>query len=419
MVGNGVTPVVHDQGITMTELRLGAQLALSERWGVSLSLPLKVFATSIRYVDLFGDEVQLTAENIHHRNQTLTGLGDPWLLGTWRTGTGSEASAWSFGARAGVSLPLGKTEADPFVLGDLGRAHEHFQFGTGTVDPVVGVDAVRRVGAFQLGGWALTKQTLYANGKGYQAGDRYAAGLFAQSALGLGAAWSFRLGTEAQAETPERWSGAVPKDDGNQGRVDVLVAGGARWSRGAFSLEAIVRVPVVTHVVGGQIDIPVLFELGASWSFDAWGGGDVHEDEHGEQDEHDHGADDHDHGGGEVVAIEAPDLDILEFVKDGSAPDLVPIPGKITIFDFWAPWCKPCKQLSSDLRELARRYPGKFAVRLVNVVDWDSPAALRWLTPGKYNLPHLKIYNQAGQLVYERSTSPPALIVDVEALLAP
>ena len=83
-----------------------------------------------------------------------------------------------------------------------------------------------------------------------------------------------------------------------------------------------------------------------------------------------------------VVAVEDPDLDVLEFIKDGSAPDLVPVPGKITVFDFWAPWCKPCKQLSGDLRELSMRHPDKIAVRMVNVVDWDSPAAARWLTPG-------------------------------------
>ena len=402
--------VLHDQDIGLGELRLSAELALSPHFRVALSLPLRIFATSIRYVDTSGTEVQLTGENIHHRDENLVGLGDPWLSGVWATGR----TRWSVAVRAGVSLPVGGVEPDPFALGDMGLAHEHFQFGTGTFDPLLGVDVARRFTGFQLGAFALTKQALYANREGYHAGDRYMAGVHGESALGT-RAWSFRLGGELQGETAERWHGVVREDEGNLGRVDVMIAAGARWRQEDWSLEATLRVPVYEHVIGGQIDVPAIVELGATWSFDAWGGGDAHAHEHGEH-EHEHH---HDEDKSPVVAVEDPDLDVLEYVKDGSAPELVPVAGKITVFDFWAPWCQPCKALASGLRELSMRFPDRLAVRMVNVVDWDSAAAARWLTPGGLGLPHVKIYDATGRLVDERSGSPESILHDVEALLRP
>jgi hypothetical protein len=53
----------------------------------------------------------------------------------------------------------------------------------------------------------------------------------------------------------------------------------------------------------------------------------------------------------------------------------------------------------------------------VNVVDWDSPAALKYLVPGGFSLPHLKIYDASGKLVGERSASPAELVHDVETWL--
>jgi len=414
VVGRGATMVQHDQDIRLGELRLGAELALSAAWSVALSLPLRRFDTSIRYLDGAGSEVELSGPNIHHRNETLTGVGDPWLLGVWST-TWSEKT-WAAAARAGASLPLGETVEDPFALGDLGLAHEHFQFGTGTVDPLLGGDVERRFAAGRLGVWVLSKQTLYENAHGYRAGARYMGGIYGESPLGT-EAWSFRASAEVAGETAETWHGARREDEGNLGRVDVLVAAGARWSVGALALDATLRVPVYEHVIGGQIHVPVLFELGASWAFDAWGGG-----ESGEEHHHHHDGDEHDEHADDaaatpVAAVEDADLDVLEYIRDGSAPELTPVAAKITVFDFWAPWCRPCRQLSGDLRELSMRYPGRFAVRMVNVVDWDSAAATRWLTPHGFSLPHLKVFDASGVLVYERSSSPEALIRDVEDLL--
>jgi thiol-disulfide isomerase/thioredoxin len=406
--------VTHDQGIRVGELRLSASLAVGGGFGVELELPLRVFDTDITYRDVFGDAVALTTPNVHHRDETLTGLGDPWLLGVWRRGIGPVV----VGVRAGASLPLGGTEPDPFALGDMGLEHEHFQFGTGTLDPIVGADARWRLGRVQLFAWALTKQTFHENGHGYQAGDRYAGGLGGESPVGP---LRLRLGLDAQRETAETWQGVKQAEEGNLGRTDVLISLGARVPVGDVGVDLTVRVPLVQDVEGGQIDMPLLVELGVSYAFDLWGhAGHEHHHEHGEGEEHEHEhGDEH-----EPVAASAehdppvpPGADVADLTNTGEAVPLHPVPGKITVFDFWAPWCKPCTRLTPALYELAARYPDRLAVRRINVVDWDSPAAAMYLTPGGFSLPHIKVLGPDRTILLEQSSSPEALVENVKALL--
>ena len=75
------------------------------------------------------------------------------------------------------------------------------------------------------------------------------------------------------------------------------------------------------------------------------------------------------------------------------APSARPGPGKITVYDFWADWCKPCGELDHELAEVARRHPDDIAVRKINVVDADSPASQTYL--GAATLPHLKVFESA------------------------
>ena len=414
VVGRGEIDLVHDQDLVVTETRLSVDIGLPGGFGIGLTLPLRVVSTSIRYLDTAGMEVDLVAPGVHHRNETVSGLGDPMVLGSY----GRRLGPLNVVARVGLTLPLGHTEENPFTLGDAGLRHQHIQLGSGTVNPVLAVEVSRSWGAWRAGAFALTQQALYANGKGYQAGDRYAGGVAVRRRLGR--AWSLRGGVEVQGETAERWDGMVHTEEGNQGRVDAMLGAGASWAATrALSIDLGVKVPVVTHVVGGQLDMPAVVELGASWSFGGKRAAAPHVHDHGDEHEHgEHAEHEHDepaehghdepaeHGHDEPATVH-PDttgLDVVDLGPPGAAVDLVPVAGKITIFDFWATWCEPCKTLEPALVELARAHPDRVAIRRIDVVDWESAAVARHLTPGGFSLPHLKIYDATGRLVLERSS---------------
>ena len=73
--------------------------------------------------------------------------------------------------------------------------------------------------------------------------------------------------------------------------------------------------------------------------------------------------------------------------------------GKITIFDFYADWCSPCKVFSPKVERLLLEQ-NMLALRKVDVVDWKSNLA-KQLTK-KYKLPFLPftlIFDDKGNLL--------------------
>lgn len=414
VVGRGEIDIVHDQNLAVTEARLGADLGLPGGFGASLVLPLRLTSTTIDYYDAAGMAVELARPGIHHRNETVTGLGDPMVLGWYGRALGD----WRLTGRAGLSVPLGRTEADPFTLGDQGLAHQHIQLGTGTVNPVLAIEATRTFGRWRAGGFLFTQQALYENGKGYQAGDRYASGATVRRVVGE--RWTVRGGVELQGETAERWNGVVHTDDGNQGRLDGMLAAGVTWKASSpVTFDVGVKVPVVTHVVGGQLDMPVILELGATWSF---GRGGAVPDEHAHGDDHDHGEHDHDHDHGEGdhddddqdhhAPLDTTGLDVASVPEPATVDDLAPVPGKVTIIDVWATWCKPCEVLEPVLVDLVRSQPDKVALRRVDVSTSDA-----WTI----KLPYVRVFDASGKLVLERSSDGDldALIEAVRAAVEP
>jgi thiol-disulfide isomerase/thioredoxin len=375
-------PLQHHTTLLATDLRLFGEYGLIPGLAVQAMLPLRIVGTKTRYTDLLGAPLSPDYRSIHHRNETIAGIGDPQLL----LHRGFKAFGLAFGGRMGISIPLGVVHEDPYRLGDQGLPHEHIQFGTGTWDPVVAFDASAPVGGFSLAAFAGLQAPLYEGPRGYRAGARSQGGLVLSRPF---EPVTLRLSAQVLHEQPERWHGHVPTDDGNQGRTDLYVAPGLTWNfTGEWMLNADVRIRTWSHVVNAQLDMPVVLELGIGRLF------------HLEQ------------GFDEVTEAAHSGGDVVDVVQEGEAAALLPAPGKWTVFDFWARWCEACKGLDAGLRELAARRPG-LAVRRVNIVDFDSPIAVREL-PGVSMLPRIRLLEPGGKVAYEASGPADELLAEVE-----
>jgi thiol-disulfide isomerase/thioredoxin len=71
--------------------------------------------------------------------------------------------------------------------------------------------------------------------------------------------------------------------------------------------------------------------------------------------------------------------------------------GKVTVFDFYAVWCGPCKDVDHALLGLLKKYK-KLALRKINVVDWKSPVSKVFLRKVS-QLPYLVIFDKNGKQV--------------------
>jgi thiol-disulfide isomerase/thioredoxin len=92
--------------------------------------------------------------------------------------------------------------------------------------------------------------------------------------------------------------------------------------------------------------------------------------------------------------------DVREIVKDGEdLADLTPhvVAGKVTVFDFHAVWCSPCRKVDTYLYSKIAKGEN-IAIRKINVVSWDTPIAARWLREVP-ELPFLIVYASNGRAV--------------------
>ena len=92
--------------------------------------------------------------------------------------------------------------------------------------------------------------------------------------------------------------------------------------------------------------------------------------------------------------------DIVQLVSDGSdLPALEPhlVANKVTVFDFHATWCPPCRKVDEHLYPILERR-SDLAVRKIDIGSWDTPVAERWLQEVP-ELPYLLVYDKQGKRV--------------------
>ena len=130
----------HHVALSTYRIDVGLQYLLSDRWSLQATVPYAVRdqEASIEWIDPVSPEDRqaiLRSRDIHHRNETYTGFSDVDLLLGYKV-RGFFKTDDALSARLGTTIPIGKTEENPWELGDTGIEHRHIQFGTGTFNPI-------------------------------------------------------------------------------------------------------------------------------------------------------------------------------------------------------------------------------------------------------------------------------------------
>lgn len=92
--------------------------------------------------------------------------------------------------------------------------------------------------------------------------------------------------------------------------------------------------------------------------------------------------------------------DVKQVAEGGvDVPDLSVhlVKGKITIVDFSAKWCEPCRKLDEHVLALLETRPD-IAYRKLDVGDWDTPLGQRYLK-GVKELPYVVFFDKNGAQV--------------------
>ena len=234
----------HEVSLDYLRMELDLEYAFGEKWGFVIRVPydIKDQKAEVGFIEeVTAEEKQAALMNrdIHHRSESYRGLSDLMTLAThnrrdfFRDG---DFLKISFGS----TFPIGKTEENPYQLGDQGLRHLHIQFGTGTFDPLLEVNYRTAFARnFSLGGYALGRFPFYENHKTYRGPVEVTSGLF----LGyrLNERLLFHVNGTLYYQNFAYWAGEQDINSGlvaSSGMFGVTIRA---WEKAALGLD--VRVP--------------------------------------------------------------------------------------------------------------------------------------------------------------------------------
>lgn len=238
-------------------------LAVDTRWS------MRIADVNPTYSELDGTPKEVP-NDIHHHDETLVDVSDPWLMARLATVQGNFVGVF----RLGASFPLGRTEPDPYALGQQGKTHQHLQAGTGTVVPIVGFNMAEVIApesnvpvTIGLGGIGFFNAD--ENDEGFRAPVRLYLSHRVAASFMKRALTPFAEVTLAH-ETEEYWQGAVGLEGSNI-RTEVYVGGGLEWRfYDEWAVELTTRGRVASLTDAPAFKSLGQFSLALSTSFDLW-----------------------------------------------------------------------------------------------------------------------------------------------------
>ena len=87
----------------------------------------------------------------------------------------------------------------------------------------------------------------------------------------------------------------------------------------------------------------------------------------------------------------------IEVISHGAQVDINQylVRGSVTVIDFYADWCGPCRQFAPSLEEMARNDP-EIALRKIDIVNWKTAVAQQF---NIHSIPQVNVYDRSGRLV--------------------
>lgn len=196
--------------------------------------------------------------------ETFSGLGDTSILGWYRL---RPVNRWNVVLNFGTSLPTGKTEQPRFrpeLEGGNLVPMSRLQRGTGTVDPLFGVNVERRVQHLTFFGSVAARTPFYENDWGMRTGASWevnggvARDLWTHRIVGFGRLGWLHRQQDSFEGTPVLVGG---------GHWVYLTPGVAVQVGKGLNLQAEVKLPVHRSLANRQLDSSAIFQFGLSRAF--------------------------------------------------------------------------------------------------------------------------------------------------------